>query len=61
MQGNLDEELRWIISDILANRNEWWVPGKIVTARSRLANYWKVRGGREEGGEGRLREDGLGA
>ena len=36
-----------VIFDILANRNEWWVPGKIVEARHRLAQYWKVgRAGR---------------
>lgn len=31
-----------MIFDILANRNEWWVPGKIVEARHRLKQYWKV-------------------
>lgn len=33
-----------IIFDILGHRNEWWVPGKIVEARQRLAHYWKVGG-----------------
>ena len=36
--------------DILGHRNEWWVPGKIVEARQRLAQYWKVR----HGGRGRV-------
>lgn len=40
--GLMDEDLRWVIQDILNNRNEWWVPGKIVDARQRLADYWKV-------------------
>lgn len=43
-QGLVDDETRWMISDILQNRNEWWVPGKIVDARLRLANYWKQDG-----------------
>lgn len=42
-QGHLDGELSWIISDILAHRHEWWVPGKIVEARHRLKHYWQVR------------------
>eukprot|EP00798_Chlamydomonas_sp_ICE-L_P020028 gene20028-26744_t len=40
----LDEELRWTCSDILKNRNEWWVPAKIVGARTKLAEYWKAPG-----------------
>ena len=40
--GSLDGELSWIISDVLANRNEWWVPGKIVLARQQLQRYWKA-------------------
>lgn len=28
---------------MLANRNEWWVPGKIVEVRHRLKGYWQVR------------------
>ena len=31
-------------ADILANRNEWWVPGKIVEVRHRLSGYWRVSG-----------------
>ncbi|KAL4424419.1 hypothetical protein ABPG77_005662 [Micractinium sp. CCAP 211/92] len=43
-QGLMDGELAWIIGDILANRNEWWVPGKIVEARHRLKHYWQNEG-----------------
>lgn len=28
--------------DMLSNRNEWWVPGKIVELRERLSHYWKA-------------------
>lgn len=28
---------------MLSNRNEWWVPGKIVEVRHRLKGYWQVR------------------
>lgn len=41
VRGSLDGDLSWMIGDILANRNEWWVPGKIVEARQRLSEYWK--------------------
>jgi len=40
----MDDDLRWVISDVLANRHEWWVPGKIVDARGRLAQYWRQPG-----------------
>lgn len=40
-RGRLDGELAWIIGDILANRDEWWVPGKLVEARHRLQPYWR--------------------
>ena len=41
VRGHLDGELSWMIGDTLANRNEWWVPGKIVEIRHRLSGYWK--------------------
>lgn len=41
-KGSLDGDLAWNISDILQNRTAWWVPGKIVEVRERLAGYWKV-------------------
>ena len=28
--------------DMLSNRNEWWVPGKLVDIRQRLEPYWRV-------------------
>ncbi|GIM14936.1 hypothetical protein Vretimale_17803 [Volvox reticuliferus] len=43
-KGFMDDDLRWVIYDILAHRNDWWVPGKIVEARQRLAYYWKASG-----------------
>lgn len=48
-RGFMDDELAWMIGDILANRHEWWVPGKIVEARKRLKHYWKVRHRRVRG------------
>lgn len=41
VRGHLDGELAWMIGDTLSNRNEWWVPGKIVEIRQRLSGYWK--------------------
>lgn len=41
-RGSLDGDLQWNISDLLQNRNEWWVPGKLVDLRERLASSWKV-------------------
>ena len=41
-RGGLDGDLAWQLTDLLQNRNEWWVPGKIVELRQRLAGYWKV-------------------
>lgn len=40
-RGHLDGDLAWMIGDMLANRNEWWVPGKLVEIRQRLSGYWK--------------------
>lgn len=41
-RGSLDGDLAWQLTDLLQNRNEWWVPGKVVELRQRLAGYWKV-------------------
>ncbi|KAK9807043.1 hypothetical protein WJX72_011773 [[Myrmecia] bisecta] len=43
-RGQLDGDLVWTLHDILAHRNEWWVPGKIVEARGRLEGYWRAEG-----------------
>lgn len=43
-RGRLDGELAWMIGDLLAHRNEWWVPGKIVEVRRRLEGYWRADG-----------------
>jgi alpha-glucan,water dikinase len=40
-RGKLDGDLAWTIGDILAHREDWWVPGKIVEARRALAAYWR--------------------
>ena len=36
-------DLQWQLYDMLRNRNEWWVPGKLVEIRQRLEPYWRVR------------------
>ena len=41
VRGHLDGDLSWMIGDMLSNRNEWWVPGKVVEIRQRLSGYWK--------------------
>ncbi len=38
-----DGDLGWQCEDLLQNRNEWWVPGKIVEIRRRLEHVWRVR------------------
>ncbi len=35
-------DLQWQLYDMLKNRNEWWVPGKLVELRQRLEPYWRV-------------------
>lgn len=35
-------DLQWQLYDMLRNRNEWWVPGKLVELRQRLEPYRKV-------------------
>ena len=37
--GKLDNEVKGILWDIQNNREEWWVGGRIVEARERLAGY----------------------
>ncbi|BDA48979.1 Alpha-glucan water dikinase, chloroplastic [Coccomyxa sp. Obi] len=41
-KGSLDGGLQWTLYDILNNRNEWWVPGKIVEAREQVQWVWKA-------------------
>ncbi|DBB11157.1 TPA: Phosphoglucan, water dikinase, chloroplastic [Trebouxia sp. C0006] len=43
-KGGLDGDLQWQLYDILKNRNEWWVPGKLVDLRQRLEPYWRAEG-----------------
>lgn len=37
----LPGDLQWDVDDMLQNRNEWWVPGKIVNIRERLSPVWR--------------------
>lgn len=46
-KGALDGDLQWNIYDMLKNRHEWWVPGKIIEIRERLAPVWKAPCGRD--------------
>ena len=48
-RGQLDGDLAWQLTDLLQNRNEWWVPGKLVQLRGRLADHWKVRTTQQRG------------
>lgn len=41
-KGLMDDDLRWHLFDVLNNRNEWWVPGKIAEQRHRLKHYWSA-------------------
>lgn len=40
-RGSLPGDLQWTIDDMLTNRNEWWVPGKIVEIREALSPVWR--------------------
>lgn len=40
-RGALPGDLQWTIDDMLTNRNEWWVPGKIVEIRDQLSPVWR--------------------
>lgn len=40
-----------MIYDVLANRNEWWVPGKIADIRAKLVWVWRKPEARAEPGE----------
>lgn len=40
-RGSIPGDLQWDIDDMLQNRNEWWVPGKIVSIRERLSPVWR--------------------
>mmetsp|Transcript_22316 Transcript_22316/g.61890 ORF Transcript_22316/g.61890 Transcript_22316/m.61890 type:complete len:1108 (+) Transcript_22316:271-3594(+) len=42
--GAMDDETCWKIGDLLKNRHEWWVPGKIVEIRESLQWNWKAEG-----------------
>ena len=36
-RGRLSGELQWALDDLLRNRDEWWVPGKLAEIRGQLA------------------------
>ena len=40
-RGALPGDLQWSIDDMLTNRGEWWVPGKIVEIREQLSPVWR--------------------
>lgn len=40
-RGVIPGDLQWDIDDMLQNRGEWWVPGKIVQIRERLSPVWR--------------------
>lgn len=40
-RGSLPGDLQWSIDDMLTNRNEWWVPGKILEIREQLSPVWR--------------------
>jgi alpha-glucan,water dikinase len=46
-KGHLDGDTVWMIFDMLQNRAEWWVPGKILEIRHRLADAWRGSGSRD--------------
>ena len=41
-KGSLDGDLQWNLYDLLSHREDWWVPGKLVELRQRLAGYREV-------------------
>ncbi|QDZ22760.1 pyruvate phosphate dikinase [Chloropicon primus] len=43
-RGHLPDDVAWEVDDLLQNRDAWWVPGKIVEIRSKLADQWKNPG-----------------
>ncbi|KAI8469254.1 MAG: glutathione synthetase ATP-binding domain-like protein [Monoraphidium minutum] len=43
-KGYMDEETRWMLFDMLGQRNEWWVPGKIVDIRGRISGAVRAPG-----------------
>ena len=43
-RGNMPEDIQNEILDVLGNRDEWWVPNKIVELRERLVDTWKFSG-----------------
>jgi alpha-glucan, water dikinase len=40
-RGAMPGDLQWDVDDLLRNRDEWWVPGKIVNIRERLSPCWR--------------------
>ena len=40
-RGNMPEDVQYEIDDMLANRDEPWVPNKIVELRERLSGTWR--------------------
>lgn len=40
-RGNMPEDIQYEIDDMLANRDEPWIPNKIVELRERLSGTWR--------------------
>ena len=43
-RGHLPDDVAWDVDDLLQNRDAWWVPGKLVEIRSKVAGQWKSPG-----------------
>jgi alpha-glucan, water dikinase len=48
-RGGIPDDLRWDVDDLLRNRGEWWVPGKIVSIRQRMEPCWRDPESRDPG------------
>lgn len=40
-RGKIGDDVQWDVDDLLRNRDEWWVPGKIVSIRQRMEPCWR--------------------
>jgi hypothetical protein len=48
LQGDLDDELKGMLWDLVNNQGEWWAAGKALECRQRLEGYWRAgTGGRD--------------
>jgi len=48
LQGDLDDELKGMLWELVDNQGEWWAAGKALECRQRLEGYWRAgTGGRD--------------